>query len=290
MALAPAQIPEDWPRVACSEMVHAVGLDWHIQRYGRGFPLLLLHGTGASSHTWAPIAPFLEEHFEVLAIDMPGQGFTQLAPQEQCSLPGMSRAVGGLLSRLNFRPEFIAGHSAGAAVAATLCLQGACNPKAIFGLNAALLPFGRAAAPVFSQAAKLLAASPVFTQIVALHAVSRKPIERMLLQTGSETPEEMMRCYRRLIGNPRHVAGTLRMMSNWDLVQLEKNLGRLEPVLRLLTCDGDQVVSPKQSEELLRRYPQLELRYAQGLGHLGHEEDPRWFAEELCDMALRRRP
>lgn len=285
--MSSAIVPGDWPRAACSQIVTAVGLEWHVQRYGKGTPLLLIHGTGASAHTWAPLAEYLEDHFDVLAIDLPGQGFTQLAPTEQCSLPGMARAVAALLSRLDFSPQLIAGHSAGAAVAATLCLQGACNPRAIFGINAALLPFGRAVAPVFSQAARVLAASPVFSRIVALHAVSRKPIERMLMQTGSDTPEDMMRCYRRLIGNPRHVAGTLRMMSNWDLVQLEKNLGRLEPLLQLLTCDGDQVVSPDQSEELVSRYPELALTYAQGLGHLGHEEDPRWFAREMLATKTR---
>ncbi|MEE4276935.1 MAG: alpha/beta fold hydrolase BchO [Halieaceae bacterium] len=273
--------PEDWPDRSCSRIVSAAGLNWHVQLRGRGPKVLLLHGTGASSHSWIPVARMLEDRFTVLAPDLPGQGYTQLAPPSQCSLPGMARSIGALLRELDFVPRLIAGHSAGAAVAASVCLLGACNPAAVVSINGALLPFGRAAAPVFSRAARLLAAAPVFPQLVALHAVPRKPVERMLRQTGSATPPEMIRCYRRLLGSSRHVAGTLRMMASWDLAQLEKNLDRLEPALVLLVGEGDRVVDPAQARELHARLPESRLETVAGLGHLGHEEAPAWFAERI---------
>ena len=283
--MAPAGLPEDWPDRDRSRFVRAAGLDWHLQQRGRGPVVLLLHGTGASSHSWVPLARLLEGRFTVVAPDLPGQGFTALAPPEQSSLPGMTRAIAALLRELGMTPALIAGHSAGAAIAASLCLQGACHPAAVVGINGAMLPFGRAAAPLFSRAARVLAAAPVFPQLVALHAVPRKPVERMLRQTGSQTPVEMVRCYRRLLGNSRHVAGTLRMMANWDLQQLERNLDRLDPPLYLLVAEGDRVVEPAQAEELVQRLPSATLLRAPGLGHLGHEENPGWFAARLADIA-----
>ncbi|MFK7830911.1 MAG: alpha/beta fold hydrolase BchO [Congregibacter sp.] len=284
-AVETGQPPSDWPRKADSEFLQTADMLWHVQRSGAGPRLLLLHGTGASSHTWAPVSALLESRYEILAPDLPGQGFTQLASPQHCSLNGMSRALGVLLSQLSYQPDIIVGHSAGAAVAASLCLRGSCNPAAVVGINAAMLPFGRVAAPIFSRAARVLAALPVFPQVVALHAITRKPIERMLRQTGSESSEEMLRCYRTLMGKPRHVAGTLRMMANWDLPQLERNLARLEPALHLLTCSNDTVVSPEQGAELARRLPQATLSRAEGLGHLGHEEAPEWFAQQIDEIA-----
>jgi len=278
--------PADWPDRRYSERIGAGGIDWHLQRRGSGPVILMLHGTGASSHSWIPLARRLEARFTVLAPDLPGQGFTQLATAEASSLPGMARAVASLLRELDIAPVLIAGHSAGAAVAVSLCLQGACNPAAVISVNGAMLPFGRAAAPLFSRAARLLAQTPVFPQLVALHAVPRKPVERMLRQTGSDTPEEMIRCYRRLLGSSRHVAGTLRMMANWDLVQLERNLDRLEPPLHLLVGERDKVVEPAQAKELHQRLPQSTLQSAPGLGHLGHEEHPEWFAERIEALPL----
>ncbi|MFK8042001.1 alpha/beta fold hydrolase BchO [Congregibacter sp.] len=279
--MAGYDLPAYWPDAEYSQFVDSTGLRWHVQIRGQGPDLLLLHGTGASSHSWVPMARLLSSDFRVIAPDLPGQGFTELAPPPQCSLAGMSRAIGGLLNDLNASPRVIVGHSAGAAIAASLCLRGSFNPQAIVSINGAMLPFGRAAAPVFSKAAQLLAASPVFTQLVALHAVPRKPVERMLRQTGSSTPEEMIRCYRELLGNPRHVAATLRMMANWDLEQLEVNLDRLHPSLSLLVCDNDSVVMPEQGEELVRRVPGSVLHRIEGLGHLGHEENPEWFADQV---------
>lgn len=282
-------LPADWPDRRYSEQLPAGDIDWHLQRRGSGPVILMLHGTGASSHSWIPLARRLEGRFTILAPDLPGQGFTQLARPDSSSLPGMARAVAGLLRELNVSPALIVGHSAGAAVAVSLCLQGACNPAAVVSVNGAMLPFGRAAAPLFSRAARLLAQAPVFPQLVALHAVPRKPVERMLRQTGSNTPPEMVRCYRRLLGSSRHVAGTLRMMANWDLVQLERNLDRLQPPLHLLVGERDKVVEPAQAEELHQRLPNSTLQVAQGLGHLGHEEQPDWFAGHIEALSLQGR-
>jgi magnesium chelatase accessory protein len=284
-ATAHPALPPEWPGREHSLFIEAAGLTWHVQRRGRGPCVLLLHGTGASAHSWVPLARRLEEQFELIAPDLPGHGFTALPPPAQSSLPGMARALTTLLRTLDVQPDLIIGHSAGAAIAASLCLLGVCRPKAVVSINGAMLPFGRAAAPVFSRAARFLAAAPVFPQLVALHAVPRKPIERMLRQTGSNSSPEMVRCYRTLLGRTGHVAGTLRMMANWDLVQLERNIDRLDPPLYLLVGEGDRVVEPAQARELHERLPASVLLTAPGLGHLGHEEQPAWFADQIQKIA-----
>ncbi len=54
----------DWPNRSASQFVHAGGLRWHVQRFGTELgsatpSILLLHGTGASTHTWREVAPLL---------------------------------------------------------------------------------------------------------------------------------------------------------------------------------------------------------------------------------------
>jgi pimeloyl-ACP methyl ester carboxylesterase len=43
-------------------------------RSGSGAPLVLLHALGLSRASWAPVVPALSEHFDVLAVDLPGLG------------------------------------------------------------------------------------------------------------------------------------------------------------------------------------------------------------------------
>lgn len=48
----------------------------HIEIQGSGAPLLLIHGWGMHGGMWGGIAEQLAEHFRVLAVDLPGHGFS----------------------------------------------------------------------------------------------------------------------------------------------------------------------------------------------------------------------
>lgn len=72
----PRSLPENWPHRDCSQFIEAAGLSWHVQRMGEGPALLLLHGTAAATHSWAGLMPLLARRFTVIAIDLPGHGFT----------------------------------------------------------------------------------------------------------------------------------------------------------------------------------------------------------------------
>ncbi|WP_370516094.1 alpha/beta fold hydrolase [Novosphingobium sp. Gsoil 351] len=61
--------------------------------------------------------PLLAERFTVVAMDLPGHGFTRGRVRGGPSLPAIAGAVGALLDAMDVRPSVIAGHSAGAAIA-----------------------------------------------------------------------------------------------------------------------------------------------------------------------------
>ena len=67
----------DWPNRQYSRFVEAAGMRWHVQVMGQGPALLLLHGTGAATHSWRDVMPKLAGHYTVVAIDLPGHAFTQ---------------------------------------------------------------------------------------------------------------------------------------------------------------------------------------------------------------------
>ncbi|MFZ4410973.1 MAG: alpha/beta fold hydrolase, partial [Paracraurococcus sp.] len=83
-------IPADWPNRPTSRLVAAGGLRWHVQVAGTGPVLLLVHGTGAATHSWRDLLPLLARHFTVVAPDLPGHGFTERPRAEGLSLPGMA--------------------------------------------------------------------------------------------------------------------------------------------------------------------------------------------------------
>ncbi|MFZ2523927.1 MAG: alpha/beta fold hydrolase, partial [Candidatus Ferrigenium altingense] len=54
----------------------------HVDSYGSGAPLLLIHGWGMHGGMWGGVAERLAEHFRVLAVDLPGHGYNKLGKGE----------------------------------------------------------------------------------------------------------------------------------------------------------------------------------------------------------------
>ena len=179
----------DWPNRSASRFVKAAGLQWHVQQFGPApgeAPVIaLLHGTGSSSHSWRDVAPRLAEHYSVVVMDLPGHAFTTMPPNAEQSLAGMSRNVAALLHELKISPTVIAGHSAGAAVAARMILDQSISPAALVSLNGAFIAFGGLAGQFFSPVAKLLAAGSVASRFFAWQANDPAIVQKLVRTTGS---------------------------------------------------------------------------------------------------------
>ena len=275
----------DWPNREASRFVRASGMQWHVQVMGKGPPLLLLHGTGASTHSWAGLMPLLASDFTIVAPDLPGQGFTQAPPREFLSLPGMSRAIAGLLRELDIRPDVAVGHSAGAAVAIQMTLSRLIAPRTIISLNGALLPLGGLAGQFFAPLAKLLTITPFVSDLFSRRARDPQAIERMIGQTGSTLDARGIELYRRLASNPAHVAAALGMMANWDLRVFATSLPRLKVPLTLVVGSRDRTIPPSQAERVSELLPQSTIVTMPGLGHLAHEEQPQQCADIIRTAA-----
>lgn len=279
----------DWPNRKSSHFVHASELRWHYQRMGSGPVLLLLHGTGASTHSWRDVIPVLARHFSVVAPDLPGHGFTSTPRDRKLTLPVMAHTVESLLSMLGVEPAIVVGHSAGAAIAARMCLDEKITPRALVSLNGALLPLHGLAGMLFPPAARLLAANPLTPHLFAWRATDRKSVERLIDSTGSRIDAIGISLYHRLIRNHRHVAGVLAMMANWDLRALERDLPLLRPELTLVVGDRDQTVRPAESARVASLLPGARQICLPGLGHLAHEEKPQKVADIVLAAARQAR-
>jgi magnesium chelatase accessory protein len=263
----------DWPNRQHSAFTTAGGVRWHIQRMGEGPRLLLLHGTGASTHSFRDLAPLLSADFEILAPDLPGHGFTGMPRSEGLSLPGMARLVDALLRQVRFSPDIAVGHSAGAAVLIEMTLAGLIRPKVIVSLNGALVPIR--GAPLFSPLAKLLFLNPLVPRIFAWRALSHDATRRVLEGTGSTIDARGLDLYQRLFRSAGHVSGTLGMMANWDLHSLQRRIRTLAVPLVLVSAANDRAVPPGDADIVARSAGTARVVRLAGGGHLAHEERPR---------------
>jgi magnesium chelatase accessory protein len=283
------RVGANWPNHDLSSFIVADGVRWHVQRAGDGPPLLLLHGTGASSHSWRDLIPILGKHYRILALDLPGHGFTGEVPDARRSIDGMSESIGALLAALAFKPMHCVGHSAGAVIACRMALDRRIFPENIISINGAFLP-PNALVTMFSPLGRLLSGSFFLPNLLARQADNRAHVERLLAGTGSRLDSRGIDLYQQLARRPEHIAGALGMMGSWDLHGFERELAHLRARLVLIVGENDKTVPPAQAEVVARRLARTEIVRLPGLGHLAHEEAPVLVAQELikyCAMDAR---
>ena len=280
----------DWPLRQYSRFVQTPRLRWHVQYAphadAQAPTVLLLHGTGASTHSWRDVFVLLSARCSVLALDFPGHAFTATpAPAEVAtlfSLPGMAAGVAELLAQMGIVPHTIVGHSAGAAVACMLSLDGHIEPQRIVSLNGALLPLDGLAGQLFSPMAKLLAKAPFVPELFSWQAAQPAVMQRLLDGTGSTLDAQGRALYQKLIAQPAHSAGALAMMAHWDLHTFWTRLPALQTPLTLVAGEQDLIVPPSVAERAwasLKRQPPTPVTRLRGLGHLAHEEQPDTLAQ-----------
>lgn len=283
----------DWPNRECSRFVEAGGVRWHVQVAGEGPTLLLLiHGTGASAHSWRDfIAPF-RERCTVVVPDLPGHGFSSPAPSLRAmSLPGIAAALGALCRALalpTHGPRVLVGHSAGAAILIRAALDQALGQASdrLISLSGALLPFPGVAGHLLTPVARGMARLPFVAETFAWRVRSDpRVIAQLLHQTGSTLDQRGTQLYRRLAGNVGHVQAALDMMAQWDLHTLEKDLPRLRTPTLLVGADRDGTVPARQALQAAEQIAGARTLTMKHLGHLAHEEAPDSVAR-LIDEAI----
>ena len=264
-----------WRQSDWSRFPRVGGLRWHVQCAGQGPVLLLLHGTGSAGHSWRGLLPGLMARYTVVAPDLPGHGRTGDPGKSGLSVTGMAERLRALLDHLGLaEPLAVVGHSAGAALACRMCIDGQLGPARVLALNGALLPPLGFPLQVFTPLARLLASAPLVSAVLALQARDTAAVTRLIAGTGSQLDDDGLRFYRELMSDRHHVSAALRMMAWWDLEGLARDLPRLAVPLDLLVADGDRTIAPQEAARVQVLVPASRIFRMPALGHLAHEEDP----------------
>ncbi|MEL7228679.1 MAG: alpha/beta fold hydrolase BchO [Pseudomonadota bacterium] len=273
----------DWPNRRFSRFVDVGAMVWHVQERGPagdGPTILFLHGSGATTHSMVGLVDALCDRYRCFSLDLPGHGFSTRMRRPRPTLEGVSDAIHRLLKQEGVTPDFIVGHSAGAAIGVQM-LADAQRVQAIVSINGAFYPFPGMAGQVFPAIAKLLFLNPFVPRAFSFAAQTFGQVESLIDSTGSKLDEQAMEWYRRALASPHHVEGTLSMMANWDLHPMAERLRNLPvPLLQIIGTE-DGTIDPKAAEETKRLVPESAMKLHEGKGHLVHEEAPDVVAAQI---------
>lgn len=261
----------DWPLAEYGRQILHRPHRWYVQEAGSGPLILLIHGAGGASQSYRNLFPILMQSHHVVALDLPGQGMTQMGARQRCGLDFMAADIASLCQSQGWAPDIIVGHSAGGAIALRLWELGL-RPSQIVLINAALSNFKGMAGWLFPIMAKALAATPFSANLVTATA-SRSATASLIAGTGSQIDAAGLDLYYRLIRDRSHVDATLSMMAQWSLDGLLTRLETITAPVHLITGLNDKTVPPTVSRDAATRLPHARLTELAGLGHLAHEEN-----------------
>lgn len=251
-------------------------------------PVVLIHGIGRTLEDWAEQFPRLSSSCRLIALDMPGCGFSQRAPQPTTRTV-LAQAVVDVLNELGeSRPVHLVGNSLGGAVAMQVAVL---EPSRVASLVlVASAGFGTEVA----LALRLLAVPLIGEALtVRLPRWSARVSERMLFADPRIATEA--RVDHALAVSRQPATGSVMLEIARSLATLSgvsaawrTDLLRAAADLKLPTLlvwgDRDRVLPHTHLQTARAAFPQAEAELFQGVGHMPQIEVPDAFAERLLDF------
>jgi magnesium chelatase accessory protein len=274
------RIPLDWPNREHSRIVSVGDLDWHVQLTGKGPVVLLLHGTGSSTHSWSDIIPLLESHAQVLVPDLPGHAYTLGAKLEDLTLDQIARSLLVLIDQLGIEsPSIVVGHSAGAPLALRFAVAASKPPKLVIALNPSFIPPPPVYTSFFGPLLGPITRSSTLSSLLASLSPSLGMVDKLLDSTNTILPEARRVYYRKLFERSDHVRGSMNFMAAADIEKVLKEANLYHGKLICVLGSEDAWIPAKPLEKIIRDYfPTAEVLKWEG-GHIMHELEPSKVAQ-----------
>jgi len=224
-------------------------------------PVILIHGAGGSSNIWLRQIKALEESFHVLAVDLPGHGYS--GGNGEKTVGDYARCVSSLLDAFDFQEVSLVGHSMGGAVAMTLAVSepGRVRRLVLAGSGARLrVPreVFEALARDFQEAIRVIcryAYSPHFpTYLLSLGEA----------EMGRSCPDVL-----------------LRDLAACDKFDIRPELSKIKAQSMMLCGREDRFTPPELSCYLRDNLPNSRLEIIEGAGHMAMIEETGAFNQAL---------
>lgn len=275
----------NWTRAEIT--IHGVRLSY-IERDtagpASGPPILLLHGLVAGGECFQPLAEHLPAGHRMVALDLPGGGYSDRPSEGDTSFRGIAELIADLIPALGMSRPILIGHSYGGAITLELSTR---HPDL---LDAMILI--APAHPFSGREDAIIRFYLTWPGRWLAHLIPRLP-SRLMLEGFRRMPGDhsnlcydQLQSYIQTLRHPRAVPYLLGLLRSWkrDMRRLAKALKKHRahvPAL-LIWGDRDPVVPAFTAKALMRYLGPAEQAILPGVGHLPNLERP-----EQCGEVIR---
>jgi pimeloyl-ACP methyl ester carboxylesterase len=258
-----------------SAFIDVQGMHVHLRDEGPRtdpVPIVLLHGTSSSLHTWDGWAQELKSNRRVIRFDLPGFGLTGPSADGDYRIERYVRFVAAVLDQLGISRCVIAGNSFGGEVAWETALTHPQRIEKLILVDAAGYPFQSRSIPIGFRIARI----PVLNRLMEF-TLPRRMVESSVRNVygdpGKVTPELVDRYFELTLreGNRRALA------QRFEQARAGLHADRIAtlklPAL-ILWGGRDRLIPPADAMNFHRDIAGSRLSVFDELGHVPQEEDP----------------
>lgn len=264
---------------ADSRFMPIEGMEVHYRDVGPrsdSFPLVLIHGTASSLHTWDSLVKRFPDK-RCISLDMPGFGLTGPHPDRSYSAASYNRFLQAFLTKLKVDSPVVAGNSLGGLIAWNYT---AIHPevKALILLDAAGFPLGRQSGNLAFKLARI----PVLNQLlkyITPKSLVRKSAEQSYGNKNLVTDALVDRYHDLTLreGNRQALIDRFSSQGTPDTSLLDN----IKCPTLIIWGELDQVVPFPQLDNFKRHLPKASIATYKGVGHVPMEEAPDSVAATL---------
>jgi pimeloyl-ACP methyl ester carboxylesterase len=261
-----------------SAFVEVQGMEVHYRIEGNTqdtMPIVLLHGTGASLHTWDGWTASLIANHRVVRLDLPAYGLTGPHPKGDYSMSAYVSFLNDFLTKLNISKCILGGNSLGGSIAWNYALQHPDRVSALILVDAGGYPASKTTkreSPVAFRLATVPVVKDLF-QYVLPRSVIEKSVSNVYGDPSLVTDELIDRYYELSLhpGNRRAFIDRMSSMSKPTDTLLIRQLHM--PTL-IMWGERDLLIPVECAYKFQRDLPNDTLAVFKGLGHVPMEENP----------------
>ena len=269
---------------ANSAFIDIDGVSVHYIMEGRmddSLPIVFIHGTSASLHTWDTLSNLLKTNKKIIRLDLPAFGLTGPNRLNQYSFNYYNQFLDDFLLKLNVTQCIVAGNSLGGSIAWNYAIASPEKVKQLILLDASGYPkkdekgslgFKLAGIPVLNQALKHI--SPI--------SLIRKSLEDAFYNKSLVT-EKMVQQYHDMLLREGNRGAVLELFQHPMKADPAKIKLITQPTL-IIWGKEDQLISYKNAALFKQDIQNSQILVLDKVGHIPMEEAPNQVATAILEF------
>jgi len=269
---------------ANSAFIDIDGVSVHYIMEGRmddSLPIVFIHGTSASLHTWDTLSNLLKTNKKIIRLDLPAFGLTGPNRLNQYSFNYYNQFLDEFLLKLNVTQCIVAGNSLGGSIAWNYAIASPDQVKQLILLDASGYPkkdekgslgFKLAGIPVLNQALKHI--SPI--------SLIRKSLEDAFYNKSLVTAQ-MVEQYHDILLRAGNRAAVLELFQHPMKADATKIKTITQPTL-IIWGKEDQLISYKNAALFKQDIQNSQILVLDKVGHIPMEEAPNQVATAILEF------